>query len=295
MQKLTTIDSWALGAIFKDFSLLLTGSLAALELPPSKNTKDLAFATSLRETNLRHLAQLWEATTAISKISANELEANRSEWKDFLGVLDDALDEVDTFIKGGIRPDFATQSDDGSDAENDAPDGLSETLTTRELDVMRSTHMVLRLGRLVLHRLVNSSSPAITSTSSSSKPAPYTSNAFFTKARDTLDDLTAQSDDLASSLSDFPHNAESISELLEEYLEVVESVSHLIEAESSPIVNSSLDALATLSLTGTTVEPSSDTVTVTGKIEESETSWQEMFRDQLRKAAKKATAALHTV
>jgi len=213
-------------------------------------------------------------------------------------MLDDGIEEVDEVVQAGIRPDFFGGGDESDEEEDDAADKEEESLTERELGAMKAAYMVLRLGRLVLNRLVNSSSPALASQSTaSSLAAPYTSSAFLGTALSTLQDLTAQSDDLASSLSDFPHDPATISALLEDFIAVVTTLSHLVESESPASTDSPVDALAALSLEASSAVDKGETgivvATKGSKVVESEKSWQTMFRDQLSKAGKKATASLY--
>lgn len=128
---------------------LLQGSLEAHQASTAIKRKEL------RERNLKLTGQVWEVVTRAETLSSSELEALRKNWQSTLGLLEDCLEEVKEMEQQGEDGD---DSNDDSDDEEDVEDDFraSHPLTRVEKARVAAAHVLLRLGKLLLNRLVNS-------------------------------------------------------------------------------------------------------------------------------------------
>ena len=222
---------------------LLEGSLTAHLTEPKQ-------AKALREVNLRLTGQVWEKVGQAGMISTNELQATRKEWKSVLGLLDDCLEEVEE-MKEVVQED----EEEGSDVSDDNSDDFrtSHPLSPTERARVAASHMLLRLGRLLLHRLITSTAP-------SNAPPGLSSPPFLVTAQRHVQELSASADDFAAGLEP---PQEEIEELKQRFAEVGKGLSDAISKA---------------------VEG--------GEGGEGEIKWQTMWREQLEKARLKLESLL---
>ena len=339
-------DSETLIEIFESLSRYLLASLATLPASPSTPSAPLSSSSSpppppanptpttpkqARQTLLKTHAILHEKLALLDRIPSSEIECHLRQWSDALGILDDGLEEVGGVVESGFRPDFFGEEDSGDD-DADGEDGAvggegggKVKLEKGELERIKSVFMILRLGRLLVLRLINSATATLPSSPPSTTPSPpptksitsstisptpppttnaplYTLPQFLNTLATTLEDLTAKTDDLASSLTDFPHDPEMISHLLTEHSEVLLRLSSTIQEESSRLSSTVQQESSRLLVGESSLLRNGDEAgegvaeKVEGRIEgkegEEERKWQEMFREQISKAGIKALGVL---
>lgn len=305
-------DSETLIEILESFSKYLLAALSTLPSSPhptafTSTPTVVPLASTPKEARqnlLRAHAILHEKLPLFSRLPTSELAAHIRHYNDALGILDDGLEEVGGVIESGCRPDFF-----GEDSEEDDEDGEGEgrKLEEREMERIKSVFMCLRLGRLLVLRLINSSTaalppssatvtplalPSTVSTPSLSPPPAtptFSAPSFLATTLASLKALTARTDDLASSLTDFPHDTAVMMSLLSEHEEVLGRISTAVQQEVER------------STVGTTEEKADEKVLENGeagkgdlgeteaesKEATEERKWQEMYREQIRKASAK--------
>lgn len=154
---------------------------------------------------------MWELVERSKEVSPNELAAARKEWRGVLGMLDDCLEEVKEM----------ELSSPGTEEEEDEDEDdfrSSHPLSPTELARVSAVHLLLRLGRLLLNRLINST--ALLSSSSSSHKFPLET------LEPLVHQLSSSADDLALSLEP---PQEDLEECVEEWLEVVRELADQLE------------------------------------------------------------------
>lgn len=171
---------------------LLDGSLEAHEATAASASQ----RKLLRERNLKLTGQVWQVVERAQAISPNELQALRKRWQSTLGLLDDCLDEVKEMQQEPSTPDdgegAVEEEDDGEDEDED-DFRTSHPLSEDERARVAAAHLLLRLGRLLLNRIINLTAPP--------EPAPSLSTPGRLAKLDTLvGQLSASADDFALSL-----------------------------------------------------------------------------------------------
>lgn len=179
-------------------------------------------SSSLRTLNLTLTGQVWEKVTlASTSLSTTELESTRKEWKSILELLDDCLEEVKEMEEdNNSRVEDEGYGEDEDEDEDEDDYRNSHPLSEVEKERVKAAHMLLRLGRLLLKRLITSTAPIKPSSSSSSSsstsktllpststssstPAnesPYSSSTFLISSSPLVQSLSSIADDLAGSL-----------------------------------------------------------------------------------------------
>lgn len=173
----------------------------------------------------------------------------RKSWESTLGMVDDCLEEVKEMEESSVEDD---DEDDEEDSEDDEDDfRASHPLSTTQRARVASAYILLRLGRLLLNRLINSTSPTLTPSPSQSPSLTSFSNpSFLLSAQSLVSRLSATSDDFAASLEP---PQDDVEEVVVEFVSVVKELSELIE----------------------------------GGAKEMEEKWQGMWRTQLEKAVER--------
>lgn len=180
--------SWTAQETVEAVQRLLDGSLAGYEAD-GKRAKDL------REVNLRLTAQVWDKAAAAKQLSADELQATRRDWQNALELLDDCLEEVKEMEQSAPADD---DGDDGEGSDDDADSDdfrSSHPLSDAERARVTAAHQLLRIGRLLLKRLITSTAPALAPASPG-----YAADAFLATSQRLITEMSAAADDLAEGL-----------------------------------------------------------------------------------------------
>ncbi len=160
-----------------------------------------------------------------------ELEAERQSWRDATSMLDDCLEELkdleETVDDAGADPaegaDDAPTDAPASDAvpESKSGDGTAASQAvpamSKERQRISTTRHLLRLGRLLVHRLV---------TKSTSSSATFEDPAFLNAIRQPVSRLSALGDDIALELEP---PQDGLSEIVEELCRVEDSIATELE------------------------------------------------------------------
>ncbi|GAA6042918.1 hypothetical protein JCM8097_002773 [Rhodosporidiobolus ruineniae] len=145
-------------------------------------------------------------------LPASELDAVRGSWKDVLGLLEDALEEVKEMGELGGGEGGEGEEEDGEEEEDDEDDFRSSArhFSPEHLARIDAAALLLRLHKLLINRLFtrtapsSSSSSSSASPSSSSAPAPalpgFSSPAFLSASQRLVQQLSALADDLTAAL-----------------------------------------------------------------------------------------------
>lgn len=231
--------SWAAQETVEAVQRLLDGSLAAYEAEGKR-------AKELREVNLRFTALVWEKAEQAKQLSEDELQASRRSWKNVLGLLDDCLEEVKEMEES--EPAGMDSDDEGEGDSDDEDDDFraSHPLSDAERARVSAAHILLRIGRLLLHRLITSTAPELA-------PATpgYAAPAFLETTARLVLDLSAVADDFAASLE--------------------------------PPQTDALEDAAKFGATGIALSEAVEGAVEGSKGAEAESKWQGMWRSQVRK------------
>lgn len=209
---------------------------------------DKSRVKEMRDINLRLTGQVWEKAEQAKGMSGSELEACRKGWKSILGLVDDCLEEVKEMelSKAGGEDD-EEEEDEDEDDEDDFR--TSNPLSDVERERVGASYMLLRLGRLLLQRLITSTTPL-------DVDSPYALPSFLTTSQRLVKQLSASADDFSGELeppqSDVQIQADEFVEGAEELSKAIEEVVGAVEG--------------------------------TGSAEE---KWQQMWREQISKARAK--------
>ncbi|KAL8280792.1 hypothetical protein RQP46_006796 [Phenoliferia psychrophenolica] len=185
--------NWTAQETVEAVQRLLDGSLAAYEAEGKQ-------AKELREVNLRLTAQVWEKAEHAKQLSEDELQATRRQWQNVLGLLDDCLEEVKEMEDSSPAEEKDEEEDAEEGGDSDSDDGSddfrsSHPLSDSERARVTAAHMLLRIGRLLLQRLITSTAPKL------SAAAPgYGASTFLATSSRLVQSLSAAADDLAEGL-----------------------------------------------------------------------------------------------
>ncbi|KAK4704264.1 cyclin-D1-binding protein 1, partial [Phenoliferia sp. Uapishka_3] len=222
---------------------LLDGSLGAYQA-------DGKTATESRKVNLRLTAQVWEKAEQAKQLSEDELQATRREWQNVLGLLDDCLEEVKEMEQSPSAEE--DEEEDGEDDDDGDSDDFrsSHPLSDAERKRVAVAHKLLRIGRLLLQRLITSTASKL-----AEKVPGYSTVTFLETSQRLVKELSAAADDFAEELEPpqadvvelaktFGNVAKELSTLMEEAVEGTEGK----EAESKWLImwRSQVDKLQTL-------------------------------------------------
>lgn len=262
--------------------------------------------------NLTLTGQVWEKVTlATTSLSLTELESTRKEWKSILELIDDCLEEVkemeesDSSRSSEVEDEGYEEEGDEAEEEEDEDDYRNHhPLSLIEKERVKATHMLLRLGRLLLKRLITSTTPikpssstststssstistsskpstskslssSTTTTTSSSSPSstspkesPYSSPSFLLSTSPLVQSLSSTADDLAASLEPPQSQLSSTSKKFERAgLNLCDLIESILSSPS----------------TSTTEGKGNEEVKE--EVEVEELRWFKMWRDQVGKA-----------
>lgn len=201
--------SWTGQEMVEAIQRLLDSSLAThLE-------QDATKLKSGRELNLRLAGQVWEKVESAKEVSVNELQATRKDWKSVLGLLDDCLEEVKEMEEAAAGEEEEEEEEDEDDFRSSHP------LSPLELSRVSASHMILRLSRLLLNRLIVSTAPSQSSSS-------YSSSDFLSSSRKLVQQLSEKADEFAASLEP-PQVHQGVVQKVEEFVGVARGLSSVVE------------------------------------------------------------------
>lgn len=190
---------------------LLESSLAGYKLTGKDSKKE----KEIRQGSLNLTGAVWDVVERSKTISENELQATRKEWQGVLGMVDDCLEEVKEMEESGDAD--AEEEDEEDEDEDDFR--TSNPLSPTEKQRVSAAHFLLRLGRLLLNRLINSTAPP--------SPLPsFSSPTFLTQSSAVVKALSAASDDFALSLEP---PQEDVEEVVKEFVAAVEELAETFE------------------------------------------------------------------
>lgn len=193
---------------------------------------------------LRAAKTLWTVVDRSGNLPRTELEAERQSWRDATSMLDDCLEELkdleETVDDAGAEP-----AEGADDAPTDAPasDAAPESkggdvsasqavpAMSKERQRISATRHLLRLGRLLVHRLVTKSTSSLTT---------FDDSAFLDTIRQPISKLSALGDDIALELEP---PQEGLLEVVEELCQVEDSIAteleRVVESRGTPELKTS--------------------------------------------------------
>lgn len=191
---------------------LLESSLEGYKL----GGKDAKKEKEIRQVNLNLTGAVWEVVERSKGLSADELQALRKEWVGVLGMVDDCLEEVKEMEQSGD----AEEEDEEEDEDEDEDDfRTSHPLSSTEKQRVTAAHFLLRLGRLLLNRLINSTAPP--------SPLPaFSTPSFLSQSSAIVQALSAASDDFALGLEP---PQEDVGEVMHEFVQTVKKLAGAFE------------------------------------------------------------------
>ncbi|GAA5982553.1 hypothetical protein JCM10908_006697 [Rhodotorula pacifica] len=195
------------GALAKRLSWYTLDLLEAFQkfLPPATRALEADAATS-RDDVLRAAKTVWTVVDRSGTLPQNELEAERQSWRDAISMLDDCLEELKD-LEETVDAD-EPQEDAGRDEDvadpgaipgrrgNEAspaaagPEAAAAPVSKERQRISAARHL-LRLGRLLIHRLVTKSASASTT---------FEDPSFLAAVRVPVSRLCALGDDIALEL-----------------------------------------------------------------------------------------------
>lgn len=205
--------SWIGAEAFESFQRLLESTLT-YHLSPTSSSK----TKDLRQQALNATGAVWEVVERGQGISVDELQAARKEWGGVLGLLDDCLEEVKEMLESGAEEEEDPEEEEEDEDEDDFR--TSHPLGAEELERVKAAHLLLRLGRLLLNRLINSTASPSASLPGSSDPT------FLPSAQGAVTRLSATADDFAASLEP---PQEDMQDMVQEWVEVVKKLAEVVE------------------------------------------------------------------
>ncbi|ORY82917.1 hypothetical protein BCR35DRAFT_303566 [Leucosporidium creatinivorum] len=176
---------------------LLESSLTGYNLTGTNAKKE----KEVRQACLNLTGLVWEVVERSKELSVDELQAMRKEWTGVLGLLDDCLEEVKEMEESGEDEEDDEEDDEEEEDEDDFR--TSHPLSSTEKARVSAAHFLLRLGRLLLNRLINSTAPP-------SPLAGFSSPSFLTQSSSIVKSLSASSDDFALSLEPPQEDVEEV-------------------------------------------------------------------------------------
>ncbi|GAA5877272.1 hypothetical protein JCM8547_002624 [Rhodosporidiobolus lusitaniae] len=211
--------SWLLQESLEALLHVLTSStllLTALSTSPTPLTSKSPLSPSqrtARESLLSSAKAFWSTADRAEKLPASELEAVRGSWKDALEMMDDALQEVKEMgsaERGDAEGEKEKEEGAEEEEEEDEDDFASTPLSVKDRERISAAHLLLRLTRLLIHRLFTRTTPSPSSSpsSSSAPPASISSPSFLSSAHSLVQRLSALTDDIAAALEEGEEDAE---------------------------------------------------------------------------------------
>lgn len=164
---------------------------------------------------------MWEAVKRAPTVSADELEASRRKWQGVLGLLDDCLEELKEMEESTEEEE---DEEDSEEEEEEDEFRSSHPLSATERARVSAAHLLLRVGRLLVLRLLTSTKPDTLST----LPSTWQSPAFLTRLTALAKELSSAADDAAVTLEP-PQVGEDVANLLAEFAGVARRLSDEVE------------------------------------------------------------------
>lgn len=213
------LRSWLAQELAESIQHLLAGSLLLIQLPTS--SASLKPAKAQRETNLRLTALVWAVAKRAPALSTDELAASRAKWQTVLGLLDDCLEEVKEMEE-------ATEEGQDEEEEEDSEDEFDEFRSTHPLSPterarVSAAHLLLRVGRLLVLRLLTTTKPD----AAAALPPKWQDGAFLVRVTGLAKDLSAAADDAAGTLEP-PQDEDAVEILLKEFAGVARELAGVV-------------------------------------------------------------------
>ena len=201
---------------------LIAGSLILVQLPVA--SASLKPAKAQRETNLRLTALVWEVTKRCPTLSADELTASRTKWQTVLGLLDDCLDEVKEMEESPEEGEEEAEEEDDDDSEDDFDEfRSSHPLSATERARVSAAHLLLRVGRLLVLRILTTTKPD----NAAHLPAKWQDGVFLARVTGLAKDLSAAADDAAGTLEP-PQDEDAVEILLKDFASVAKELAGVV-------------------------------------------------------------------
>ncbi|GAA5991618.1 hypothetical protein JCM11641_001490 [Rhodosporidiobolus odoratus] len=203
---------------------------ACVPLLPPCPPQTGAVAKKLRDTLLSSAKVFWGIAEQAGTLPQSELEAVRASWKGSLELMDDALGEVkdlsETLAAAALSHGGEEAEDEEEEDDVDDDDFTSKPLSEREQSRASTVYTLLRLSRLLLHRLLLITGP---SSPCPSLAAALSTAAFLSAAHTLSQRLSSVFDDVCASLEG-PQDPEEVEEGVEEVESVDEELGKALEA-----------------------------------------------------------------
>lgn len=229
------LDSWYILDVLETLQHFLPFASAALEPIP------VGAEQRTRNDVLRGAKTIWTVVDKAATLPTNELEADRQSWRDAITMLDDCLEEMKEMeeaieedkkaeapAKTGEEPAEAPRIRDQTDtagvvppaapAETAAGNPPAQPESSPERQRISTTRHLLRLGRLLVHRLV---------TKTATPSAAFTDASFLTETGGLVSRLSALGDDLALELEP-PQSG--LADVLDQLCEVEDALANALDA-----------------------------------------------------------------
>ncbi|GAA6016015.1 hypothetical protein JCM10207_006838 [Rhodosporidiobolus poonsookiae] len=224
--------NWTTLSLLESLSSFLLSVPAALSAPRSPPSA----AKQARDALLVAAKGVWQAAEQAEQLPRDEAEASRASWKDVLGLLDDCLEEVKDMGEedegeageGEEGAEGRTGENGEDDDDDDADDDLfpPASFTPPQRARVPATYLLLRLTRLLLHRLFTRTSP----TSSPAPPPCFATPDFLSSAETLVQRLAALADDVAAALEPPQHDLPGA---VDELCEVADELAAKVEAAAA--------------------------------------------------------------
>ena len=195
---------------------------------------------------LRAAKTLWTVVDRSGNLPRTELEAERQSWRDATSMLDDCLEELKDLEEmvddaGGEPAEVADDAPTDAPASDAAPESKGGDASaagsqavpamSKERQRISATRHLLRLGRLLVHRLVTKSTSSLTT---------FDDSAFLDTIRQPISKLSALGDDIALELEP---PQEGLLEVVEELCQVEDSIAteleRVVESRGTPELKTS--------------------------------------------------------
>ncbi|GAA5997687.1 uncharacterized protein JCM10292_001026 [Rhodotorula paludigena] len=180
--------TWSAQECIEAFQSYLASTASTLSAPPASAKKE-------RDSQLIATKAVWAVVEKAAALPQDELDAERASWRDTLQLLDDCLDEIKELSQeveqGAEEPGEEEEDEDEDEDEDDF--GSSRPLSAPERERATAAHLLLRLSRLLVNRLLTRTAPP-------SPPAALVAPAFLASAHPLISRLSALADDLAAAL-----------------------------------------------------------------------------------------------
>ncbi|SCV74505.1 BQ2448_7534 [Microbotryum intermedium] len=187
--------------------------------PSTKISSSSSFEEAqLRDQLLLHTSLVWATVDKTKTISGNELEALSKRWRGVVEVVEDCLDEVKALEQGGGEKEEKEEREDGEDDYR-----RGHPLNEEEKRRAKACLMLLKMGRLVIKRVVAATSTVAGKVGEEQEGKGFHSDLFQTSADRQIEGISEAADEVASCLEP-PHEMDEIGEAVDGFVAHIEGL-----------------------------------------------------------------------